>query len=216
MTRTRTRARSAVSSNSSRPRSSVPPGWWTTCCCYRAPSSQSSSAARNRAQRFRDRPLGRMTTSRQRRFELSDIPAVTLVADPDRLAQALRNLIRNAIEHTAPPAGVIRLEVTQLPSGIVRFTVLDDGPGIEPEHIERVFERFTAPITHATASPAAPGWPGNRAGDRSRPRRPSQASTAPWGGAKLQLDIPRGRSAPPPDSRPPQESEPAHAEIART
>ena len=36
----------------------------------------------------------------ERRFELSAIPDGILRADPDRLAQALRNLIRNAVEHT--------------------------------------------------------------------------------------------------------------------
>jgi signal transduction histidine kinase len=39
-----------------------------------------------------------------RRFEIGMVPDGTLVADPDRLAQALRNLARNAIEHTRPTA----------------------------------------------------------------------------------------------------------------
>ncbi len=42
-----------------------------------------------------------MSLTAERRFELSAIPEGTLRADPDRLAQALRNLARNAIEHTA-------------------------------------------------------------------------------------------------------------------
>ncbi|MFL5862614.1 MAG: sensor histidine kinase, partial [Solirubrobacteraceae bacterium] len=78
----------------------------------------------------------------ERRFELGPIPEATLAADPDRLAQALRNLIRNAIEHTAAPAGLVRLEVTPQPGGTVRFVVLDDGPGIGDAELERIFERF--------------------------------------------------------------------------
>lgn len=78
----------------------------------------------------------------ERRFELGAIPPATLIADPDRLAQALRNLIRNAIQHTREPDGLVRLEVESRPGGKVAFAVLDDGPGIDPQHRERVFERF--------------------------------------------------------------------------
>ncbi len=140
-----------------------------------------------------------------------------MVVDPDRLAQALRNLIRNAIEHTAAPAGLVRLEVATLPSGSIRFTVLDDGPGIEPEQLERVFDRF-----HRTdrARDRAGGGAGlglaiaqaiaHAHGGRVR------ASTAPWGGAKLQLDVPRGRPDTPANSSAAHQPEPAPAEIAKT
>jgi two-component system, OmpR family, sensor kinase len=77
-----------------------------------------------------------------RRFELGPIPRGTLTADPDRLAQALRNLLGNAIEHTAPEQGLVRLEVERRPGRRVRFTVSDDGPGIPPDQRERVFDRF--------------------------------------------------------------------------
>jgi signal transduction histidine kinase len=78
----------------------------------------------------------------ERHFELGAIPEAKLTADPDRLAQALRNLIRNAVEHTGEPHGLVRLEVEPRPDGRVRFVVIDDGPGIPPEQLERVFERF--------------------------------------------------------------------------
>jgi two-component system OmpR family sensor kinase len=77
-----------------------------------------------------------------RRFELGPVPQGTLTADPDRLAQALRNLVSNAIEHTAPERGLVRLEVEPRPGRRVRFTVSDDGPGIPPDQRERVFDRF--------------------------------------------------------------------------
>ncbi len=75
-----------------------------------------------------------------RRFELSEIPAVTLDADPDRLAQALRNVLRNAIEHTGS-GGLIRLSV-EASGECVRFSVDDDGPGIPLEQRTHVFDRF--------------------------------------------------------------------------
>ncbi len=77
-----------------------------------------------------------------RRFELGPVPDGTLKADPDRLAQALRNLARNAVGHTREPDGLVRLEVEAVGYGQIRFTVLDDGPGIPAAERERIFERF--------------------------------------------------------------------------
>src|SRR5262249_2625022 len=78
----------------------------------------------------------------ERRFELGAVPDGMLEADPDRVAQALYNLARNAIEHTAPDTRLVRLDVSRLTPDKIRFTVLDDGPGIPSEERERVFERF--------------------------------------------------------------------------
>jgi signal transduction histidine kinase len=78
----------------------------------------------------------------ERRFELGALPEGALEADPDRLAQALRNLARNSIEHTADRSGLVRLEVARLGPERVRFVVIDDGHGIPPSERERVFERF--------------------------------------------------------------------------
>jgi signal transduction histidine kinase len=77
-----------------------------------------------------------------RQFELSDVPPATLRADPDRLAQALRNLAGNAVAHTRDHEGLVRLEVTSVTPDRVRFSVLDDGPGIPAAERERVFQRF--------------------------------------------------------------------------
>jgi two-component system, OmpR family, sensor kinase len=77
-----------------------------------------------------------------RRFELGNVPAGKLHADPDRLAQALRNLIGNAIEHTGEGEGLVRMRVNALAGGSVRFAVEDNGPGIDPDQRERVFDRF--------------------------------------------------------------------------
>jgi two-component system, OmpR family, sensor kinase len=77
-----------------------------------------------------------------RRFELGDTADGTLHADPDRLAQALRNLARNAIEHTRDHEGLVRLDATALDPDRIRFVVRDDGPGIPVAERERVFERF--------------------------------------------------------------------------
>src|SRR5581483_6871027 len=77
-----------------------------------------------------------------RRFELGAVPAGRLRADPDRLAQALRNLINNAIDHTRPVSGLVRIEVERLANDRLRISVLDDGPGIPPGELDRIFQRF--------------------------------------------------------------------------
>ena len=78
----------------------------------------------------------------RRRFELGPVPDGSVRGDPDRLAQALRNLARNAIEHTSAPAGLVRLEVGRVGQERIRFAVVDDGPGIPSKERERIFERF--------------------------------------------------------------------------
>ena len=82
------------------------------------------------------------TAGRPRRLVLAPVPAGTLEADPDRLAQALRNLIDNALAHTTAPDGLVALKTTVLPGGVCRFAVLDDGPGIPAAERDRIFERF--------------------------------------------------------------------------
>lgn len=83
-----------------------------------------------------------ITATADRDFQLAPVPRGTLVADPDRLAQALRNLIRNAIQHTHPSTGRISVQTQPVDGSSVRFVVRDDGPGIPPAERERVFDRF--------------------------------------------------------------------------
>ncbi len=61
-------------------------------------------------------------------------------ADPDRLEQALANLIRNAIRHT-PPGGIIALQV-EADAQWACLHVRDTGEGIPPEDLPRIWERF--------------------------------------------------------------------------
>ena len=78
--------------------------------------------------------------SADRRFELSLTAHGTLEADADRIAQVIRNLIRNAIEHTAA-GGLIRL-TAQAQGGRLELAIEDDGPGIPVAERERIFDRF--------------------------------------------------------------------------
>ncbi len=61
-------------------------------------------------------------------------------ADPARLEQVLVNLIHNAVKFTRPGGEVLLAAQTE--SDFVRFSVCDNGVGIPPEDLERIFERF--------------------------------------------------------------------------
>ena len=63
-----------------------------------------------------------------------------VVADPDRIEQAVENLVANAIRHT-PSGGTITLSATQA-DGVATVSVSDTGGGIAAEHLPHVFERF--------------------------------------------------------------------------
>ena len=57
------------------------------------------------------------------------------------LQSAMQNLVSNALRYT-PPLGVVLVRWQVLPDGRGQFTVTDTGPGIAPEHIARLTERF--------------------------------------------------------------------------
>jgi len=61
-------------------------------------------------------------------------------ADPSKLHDVLRNLVENAVNYS-PDAATIELAATR-DNGVVRISVSDSGPGIPPEDLSRVFERF--------------------------------------------------------------------------
>ncbi len=68
-------------------------------------------------------------------------PAGMIVqGDPASLMEMLNNLIDNAIRYT-PNGGHITVSVSKSPQG-TELHVEDNGPGIDPQHRERVFERF--------------------------------------------------------------------------
>lgn len=67
-------------------------------------------------------------------------PDVELVADKKALDQVLVNLVTNAIKYT-PAGGHVEVDA-RVVDGRVRVEVLDDGPGIDPAHRQRIFERF--------------------------------------------------------------------------
>jgi len=67
-----------------------------------------------------------------------DLPTVD--ADKDRIEQVVTNLLSNAIKFS-PPKGEVRVEL-KTENAWVKCSVVDQGPGIQPEDLERVFGKF--------------------------------------------------------------------------
>jgi two-component system, OmpR family, sensor kinase len=134
---------------------------------------------------------------------------VVVIGDAERLAQVAHNLVRNALAHT--PAGTKIAVSTRAQSGMGVIEVSDNGPGIPPKEVPRVFDRFYQgdksrsgtgtglglAIVHAIAE-ALGGTADVRA--------------APGGGASVVVRIPLAAShpAPAPPASPPARSAQLH------
>ena len=81
-----------------------------------------------------------------------DLPPV--LADRDRVLQVFSNLLSNAIKFT-PEGGTIRVSA-QVRGNEVVFSVADSGPGIAPDEIGYLFDRFWQ-ATHARRAGAGLG-----------------------------------------------------------
>mgnify|MGYP000994492637 FL=1 len=76
------------------------------------------------------------------RVALVDRPAQgKVLGDSRQLEQVLRNLIDNALKYGAPDQPV-RVDVQAAETGTVTVSVIDQGPGIAPEHLPHLTRRF--------------------------------------------------------------------------
>lgn len=134
----------------------------------------------------------------------ADATPLTVRADPDRLAQALRNLARNAIEHTEAPDGLVRIDIEAGSPGSVILVVSDDGPGIPEELREHVFERFyrTDPARTRAAGGAGLGLAIVKAIAEAHGGTVSVTGSV-LGGARFELQLPISSRSAAASSRPP-------------
>jgi two-component system phosphate regulon sensor histidine kinase PhoR len=79
-------------------------------------------------------------TKRQQASVTVDAAAATVIADPAKLHDIIRNLVENAVTYS-PEGTAIQIDATRR-ADAVAITVADCGPGIPPEDLTRVFERF--------------------------------------------------------------------------
>jgi two-component system, NtrC family, sensor histidine kinase KinB len=81
--------------------------------------------------------------ARQRGLEIEAdvLPSLPEVAvDPERIQIVLANLIANAVRHS-PEGAAVTVRARPSTQG-VRFEIVDTGPGLAPEHRDRVFDKF--------------------------------------------------------------------------
>jgi two-component system phosphate regulon sensor histidine kinase PhoR len=72
---------------------------------------------------------------------VNSLPDLAATADADRLEQVLANLVDNAIKY-GRAQGTVTVGGHQADDGTMEIFVQDDGPGIPPESLDLIFERF--------------------------------------------------------------------------
>jgi signal transduction histidine kinase len=116
--------------------------------------------------------------------------------DAERTGQILAALLDNALRFT-PPEGTITVE-GHLAEKSVETTVTDTGPGVSPENLDRIFERFYRADTHSAARTRGPSGGGTGLGlaiarDLARAQGGGlSAENAERGGARFTLSLPIG------------------------
>jgi two-component system, OmpR family, phosphate regulon sensor histidine kinase PhoR len=87
------------------------------------------------------RALSALLATQASQIEFENGPACEIAGVQTELYSALSNLVTNAVRYTPEP-GVVHVSWDLLPDGRGEFVVKDTGPGIAPEHLPRLTERF--------------------------------------------------------------------------
>jgi two-component system phosphate regulon sensor histidine kinase PhoR len=85
---------------------------------------------------------GALATALNKKLELRFVPAppIALAGAASELQSAFSNLVSNAVRYT-PSGGIVEAQM-RVHDGRAEWTVRDNGPGIAPEHVPRLTERF--------------------------------------------------------------------------
>ena len=126
-------------------------------------------------------------SGRGRTVELEDANGLALEADPERLEQALTNMVSNALRHAD---GTVLLRAEEHDGG-VEFHVLDQGDGFEPGFLPRAFERFARADSSRSGAGAGLGLSIVQVIAEAHGGSASAANRED-GGADVWLSLPRG------------------------
>ena len=90
-------------------------------------------------------PVERLKDQAERRNVRTNLkldPEMRVLADREQAARAVLNVLHNAIKYS-PEGGEVVISAEAVPEeGRVILSIMDAGPGIPPDELERVFERF--------------------------------------------------------------------------
>jgi signal transduction histidine kinase/response regulator of citrate/malate metabolism len=92
---------------------------------------------------------------KQQRIEVDAPQSLTVSGDPDRLREAIDNLVSNAIKYS-PLGGRIAISVAREGEDVL-IRVRDNGPGLSPEDMSRLFGRFQRLSAKPTAGESSTG-----------------------------------------------------------
>jgi signal transduction histidine kinase/CheY-like chemotaxis protein len=96
-----------------------------------------------------------LATNKQQTIEVAAPPHLATMCDTDRIREAIDNLVSNAIKYS-PIGGKITVLVTQDDASLI-IRVTDQGAGLSPEDLSRLFGRFQRLSAKPTAGESSTG-----------------------------------------------------------
>jgi signal transduction histidine kinase len=135
----------------------------------------------------------RRVSTASMRLEIEAPDELSVRGDPVRTEQILAVLLDNTLAHASEGDSVT--VTVQAHGSIVETAVTDAGPGIPPEHLPRIFERFYRVDKARSRASGGTGLGLSIARDLARAQKGDlTAENAEGGGAKFRLKLPRAES----------------------
>ena len=89
---------------------------------------------------------------------MTDDPLPRIFCDPDRIQQLFENLLRNALVHRGACAPIVHIQRERTGRELAVFRARLNGPAIEPDYLERIFQPFERLRGQQSPGPGLPGW----------------------------------------------------------
>lgn len=101
--------------------------------CVTNPSDTTADTSQNKS-------LSTSSTENSKKLNNHSSDNLVIFADPEKLARAASNVLRNALAY-AEPKSIIKLEIIQAPKGTI-IAIQNKGKEISPTHLQSIFEKF--------------------------------------------------------------------------